>query len=208
MVSDTGEGIPTEILPRIFEAFFTTKPEGKGTGLGLSTTVRIVKAHGGFINVQSKPGEGTTFEIDLPRYEETPSAEQERATGPMPRGVGELILVADEDEAVRELLRRSLEEHGYRVLTAANGAELVSAFGKHRTEVAMVISDQSMPVMNGSTAIAAIREIRQDVPVIILSGEAEFSQRNADAEARVRHLAKPVKLDTLLTVVGRSLHPN
>ena len=205
MVSDTGAGITAEILPKIFEAFFTTKPEGKGTGLGLSTTARIVKAHGGFINVQSKPGEGATFEIYLPRCLDTPPAEQPATSGPIPRGRGELILVADDDEAVRELLRRCLEEHGYRVLTAANGAEAVSEFRRHPSEVAMVISDQSMPIMNGSKAIAAIRKTRNDVPVVILSGEDELSDGGADLETPVSHLSKPVALDTLLSVVARGL---
>ena len=106
---------------------------------------------------------------------------------------------------MRELLRRCLEESGYRVLVASNGAEVVSLFKQHADEAALVISDESMPVMSGTKALAAIRALRHDAPVIILSGEAEFASGSSDLPPRVSHLPKPVALDTLLRVVARSL---
>ena len=205
IVSDTGHGIPAEILPVIFEPFFTTKAEGQGTGLGLSTTARIVKAHGGFMAVQSRPGEGATFEVYLPRFSETVPETAPDEADSSPRGHGELILVADDDEAVRELLRHCLEEHGYRVLMAGNGAEAVSLFKKHSSETSLVISDQSMPVMDGSKAVAAIREMRDNIPVVILSGEGGLSEVGAVLDPLVFRLPKPVALDTLLRVVSRGL---
>lgn len=175
MVSDTGSGMPPEVKAKIFEPFFTTKPEGKGTGLGLSTSTRIVKAHEGFFSVQSQVGDGTTFEVYLPRLSEVAS---EAATNAVeaPRGRGQLILIADDEEGVRELLRRSLEDHGYRVRAAANGAEAVSQFREHSAEVMLLITDQSMPVMDGARAIATIRETRADLPVIVLSGDGESNE--------------------------------
>ena len=175
MVSDTGSGMPPEVKATIFEPFFTTKPDGKGTGLGLSTSTRIVKAHEGFFSVQSQVGDGTTFEVYLPRLSEVAS---EAATNAVeaPRGRGQLILIADDEEGVRELLRRSLEDHGYRVLAAANGAEAVSQFREHSAEVMLLITDQSMPVMDGARAIATIRETRADLPVIVLSGDGESNE--------------------------------
>jgi len=206
MVSDTGAGIPPEILPRIFDPFFTTKPEGKGTGLGLSTTSRIVKAHEGFIQVLNQPGLGTTFEVYLPRHPEEGSEAVSATAEPLPRGHGELILVADDDEAARELLRRSLEDHGYRVLTAANGGEAVSAFKARSREVALVVSDFSMPVLDGVEAVKAMRKLYAGIPALILSGEARLTGGMDDGDGcQIECLPKPVELPTLLRVIARAL---
>jgi CheY-like chemotaxis protein len=206
IISDTGTGIAAELLPKVFEPFFTTKPEGRGTGLGLSTTARIVKAHDGFINVQSQPGAGTTFEIYLPRLADAAAQSGPADTETPPRGRGELILVADDDEAVRELLRRSLEDYGYRVAAAANGAEAVSLFKQRPGEVALLISDQSMPVMDGLRTMAAIRATRADLPVLFLSGEGETQTGDPDKLApNAEQLRKPIDLDSLLRAVGRAL---
>ena len=204
MVSDTGSGMPPEVKAKIFEPFFTTKPEGKGTGLGLSTSTRIVKAHEGFFSVQSQVGDGTTFEVYLPRLSEVAS---EAATNAVeaPRGRGQLILIADDEEGVRELLRRSLEDHGYRVRAAANGAEAVSQFREHSAEVMLLITDQSMPVMDGARAIATIRETRADLPVIVLSGDGESNGGSASDGKPVERLFKPVELEALLRAVSQAL---
>ena len=206
MVSDTGAGMPPEVMARILEPFFTTKPEGKGTGLGLSTTARIVKSHEGFIAVQSQPGEGTTFEIYFPRFTELGTDKPTSIAEPLAHGRGELILVADDDEAVREVLRRSLEEHGYRVVTAANGAEAVAQFKLRSSDVALLISDRSMPVMDGVKAAGAIQQVRPELPVIFLSGEAD--PPNGDGTGNpttVQSLAKPVELDSLLRAISHAL---
>jgi two-component system, cell cycle sensor histidine kinase and response regulator CckA len=163
MASDSGTGMSPEVMARVFEPFFTTKPEGKGTGLGLSTAARIVKAHGGFIAVQSEPGEGTTFEVYLPRLTQSVPEESLAASAPPPRGQGELILVAEDDAAVRELLKRSLEEHGYRILAATNGAEAVSIFKAQPDAVVLLVSDCSMPLLDGPQAVAVMRELKHGI---------------------------------------------
>lgn len=200
MVSDTGTGMSAEVKARLFEPFFTTKPEGQGTGLGLSTTARIVKAHGGFMAVQSAPGEGTTFEVYLPRQSSVTQGEQVEVLPDLPRGRGQLILVADDDAAVRELLRRSLLEFDYKVETATNGAEAVAFLREHRAGVALVICDTAMPLLDGPAAIAEMRAIRPDLPVLVTGG-GDASTGGSDD--RNGHLAKPVALDALLREVAR-----
>lgn len=203
MVSDTGSGMPPEVLSKVFEPFFTTKPEGKGTGLGLSTSVRIVKTHEGFLSVQSVAGEGTTFEVYLPRFLAASAGDAAEVEAPVLRGSGELVLVADDDEAVLELLRRSLEEYGYRVVTAANGAEAVSACKESREPVALVVSDQSMPLMDGARAVAAIQALQPKLPAVLLCDEAAVTKQPGDPPlTRVEYLPKPIELHRLLETVS------
>ncbi|HXG47302.1 MAG TPA: CHASE2 domain-containing protein [Methylomirabilota bacterium] len=205
MVSDTGSGIPPELMPRIFEPFFTTKPEGRGTGLGLSTTARIVKAHDGFITVQSRCGEGTTFEVYLPRFADAPPEASQAAVAAPPRGQGQTLLVAEDEDAVLELLRRALEDHGYRVICAANGAEAVSLFRTQSAQVALVITDQSMPVLDGEGAVTAMREIRGDLPAILLSSDEPARPVEANPDVKTSRLSKPVALEELLRAVAQAL---
>ena len=205
LVSDTGTGIPPDVLARIFEPFFTTKPAGSGTGLGLSTTARIIKTHGGFLAVQSRLGEGTTFEIYLPR---SGDAEMEAAAGEtaeLAPGNGELILVADDDAAVGELLRRCLEEHGYRVVLAANGVEAVSLFKQHGSAVALVVTDIAMPLMDGIQAAKAMRQVRPRVPILFLSGEPESVMHAGWKFPLPEQLPKPVERLAVLNAVARGL---
>lgn len=198
LVSDTGAGIPPEVLPKIFEPFFTTKAEGQGTGLGLSTTSRIVLAHGGFIKVESQPGQGTSFEILLPRLKAENDAVQAAAPAAIPGGRGELILVADDERAVRELVQRILEDHGYRVVAAADGVEAVSLFQRHQQDVALVLCDTDMPEMNGRDAMAAMRASVPGLPGILMTGEGESSVGGAV-------LLKPMETADLLMAVHRAL---
>lgn len=199
LVSDSGLGIPPEIMPRIFEPFFTTKPEGRGTGLGLSTTARIVKAHGGCIRADSRPGEGTTFEILLPRMEFAQQTTEATSMAPPPDGHGETVLIADDDQAVRELLQRALEEHGYRTVTASNGAEAVAQCRALKGLVA-VICDRSMPVMDGQQAALEIHQLRAGLPLILMSGEGEAGGDNESV------LVKPFALPELLQRLHSVIH--
>ncbi|MEW6491592.1 MAG: response regulator [Cyanobacteriota bacterium] len=167
-VSDTGTGIPHEILDRIFEPFFTTKELGKGTGLGLSTVIGIVKSHGGFVKVSSKLGQGTDFEIYLPALKENVSASVEDPE--MPRGHGEVILVVDDEAAIRQITQSSLETYSYRVLTASDGIEALAMYAQYREEISLVLIDMMMPAMDGPTTIRTLRKIQPQVKIVGVSG--------------------------------------
>ena len=199
LVSDTGGGIPPEVLPRIFEPFFTTKPAGQGTGLGLSTTARIVSQHGGFLNVKSEPERGATFEIYLPRATLAPTKDTNRILpNALPRGNGELILVVDDDQSVREMVSLGLSTQGYRVLTAANGAEAVAIFEREAAEVRLVLLDTDMPVLNGKATIPFLRAQAPAVPILLMSGEVEVISTPDTAAT----LVKPFQLEELLRLIA------
>ena len=192
--------MPPEVQAKMFEPFFTTKGEGKGTGIGLATVIRIVKSHGGFLRVESAVGAGTTFEIFLPCAPEISAAVAAKADEVLPRGHGELILLADDEQALCELVAAELREYGYRVLTAANGAEAVTLFKQHADEIQLFITDNAMPVMDGARAIAEIRKLRACLPVITTSGEM-----NVEKISGAVQLHKPFALAELLDAVSRSL---
>jgi two-component system cell cycle sensor histidine kinase/response regulator CckA len=202
-VSDTGTGIPPEILGKIFEPFFTTKEVGKGTGLGLSTVYGIVKQTGGFIFADSKPGEGTSFVIYLPVHRaETKSAK------PMPTpkekpgelwGTGTILLVEDE-AMVRAVAERALERQGYRVLTATNGEEALELLGTIDSEsekIDLLISDVVMPTMDGPTLVRHARERFPDLPILFMSGYAEEQLRRSIDLDRIAFLPKPFSVQQL-----------
>lgn len=197
---DTGAGIQPEIRDRIFEPFFTTKEIGKGTGLGLSTTLGIVKSHGGFIDLYSEPDRGTTFKIYFAANAvHVPLKTASPDEGNRPRGNGEVILVVDDEAAIRNVTRRILERFGYRVLLACDGSEALELYAKHGSEIAAVLTDMSMPVMDGAATIVALREINPTVRVIGSSGLA-FSDGAHDAGAfGLRHfITKPFTAEVML----------
>ncbi|MCR4375267.1 MAG: ATP-binding protein, partial [Acidobacteria bacterium] len=207
-VADTGSGIPPAVLDRIFEPFFTTKSFGQGTGLGLSTSLAIVKSHGGFIRVQTSPAEGTRFHIYLPAGRAVAAAAHQSPATALPSGRGQLVLVIDDEAAVREVTRRTLEAHGYRVLLAAGGAEGVAAYARHQLEIAVVITDMMMPLMDGAATMAALRGINPDVRIIAASGLPEDAHVKEAGEAGAAHfLAKPFTAETLLGVLQQALLP-
>ena len=198
-VEDNGVGIDPAILDRVFDPFFTTKPVGEGTGLGLATTQAIVKSHGGFIRVYSEHGKGTRFRIYLPADTSAASPRASDQPEPVPRGQGQRVLVVDDEEAIRQVTRQTLEAYGYRVLLAANGAEAVALFARHIDDVALVLTDMTMPVMDGPATIQALRQIRPDVRIIAASGISQNGQVARAAGAGVRHfLPKPYTADVLL----------
>ncbi len=202
-VADTGSGIRAEILPHIFEPFFTTKIGDKGTGLGLPTIAGIVKHHGGFIEVNTEPGNGTEFKIYLPA---TASADTAMAVPPrvaQPMGHGELILLIDDEEAVRELTKTMLETYGYRVVTAQNGFQGIDRFKQYKNDIRLLVTDTDMPYVDGMGAIRAIRKLNPEIPVIIASGSDRDTEhlRRIDI-GHLKTLAKPYGLDQLLIAVG------
>lgn len=206
MVSDTGSGIPPEILPRIFEAFFTTKAPGKGTGLGLSTIARIVRGHGGCLSVKSEVGSGTSFDIYLPRAETAKATPQDAAgTAPATKaGRGELVLFVDDDRSVREMVTPALIENGYKVLGADNGVEALALLNQHANEVRVVIADISMPMMDGLELIEKLRARRRDLPVVLMSGTFDVKANPLPAGA-AGFLSKPFRLEQILSVIAKAL---
>ncbi|HEY9605765.1 MAG TPA: response regulator [Allocoleopsis sp.] len=201
-VSDTGMGIKREIIDRIFEPFFTTKEVGKGTGLGLSTTIGIIKSHGGFVNVLSEVGKGTQFSLYLPVTQELVSSNGENASNELPRGRGELILVVDDEDAILEITKTSLEGSGYKVLTASNGIEAIALYEQHQDDISLVLVDMMMPVMDGLTTIQKLQTINTFVKVIAVSGLvsnykiAELINNNVKS-----FLSKPYTSNELLEIL-------
>ena len=197
-VSDSGHGIDPAILPHIFEPFFTTKEKGKGTGLGLATVYGIVKQSGGHVTVHSQPGAGTSFKVFLPR---APAAEgkQESAShnGPQLHGHETLLLVEDE-EAVREAEREYLEQHGYTVLAAADGAAALELVAKCGREIQLLVTDVVMPRMSGSQLADQLVAQHPDLKVLYVSGYAESTvMQHGLAELGSRFLHKPFTLKAL-----------
>lgn len=206
-VTDTGGGIPPELRERIFEPFFTTKEVGKGTGLGLSTSVAIVKSHGGFVDVESEVGRGSTFKVFWPAAPSEAAEEAPEEPATMPRGNGELVLVVDDEDAVRRAARATLERFGYRTMLAANGAEGVAQYAVHRGEIAAVITDVAMPVMDGPSMIVALKAIDSGARIIATSGLATEHSIARMEEAGVQHfIPKPYTAETLLRTLNDVLH--
>jgi signal transduction histidine kinase len=206
-VEDTGCGMSQATLDRVFEPFFTTKDVGQGTGLGLPTSLAIVRSHQGFIDVVSRPGEGTRFSVYLPA-EVVAAAEPPLASDPRPpRGEGELILVVDDEPLVREMLRQTLELSGYRALIAADGSEAVAAYSRRRGDIAAVITDMMMPVMDGAATIAALVALDPGVRVIGTSGLGLDGQAlPGDTAGVASFLAKPYTTEALLRTLHHVIH--
>jgi PAS domain S-box-containing protein len=206
-VSDTGTGIPQEYLDKIFDPFFTTKPEGKGTGLGLSTVLSIIRAHKGFLEIDSTPNVGTSFKIYLPTSVGAVS------TGSVPfsgfgaqKGKGETILVVDDDEAVSEVAAELLQNAGYTTLLAKNGQEALALFTEHYRDVRLVLTDMVMPKMDGANLICSLRAALPSVKIIAMSGlmDKEKLMKMAGVEAGA-FITKPFTGETLLQTVRRFL---
>lgn len=172
-IADTGVGIANELLDRIFEPFFTTKDFGKGTGLGLSTAIGIVKGHGGFVNVSSCVG-NTTFKVYLPTV--IAEVTQQLEESPIPPGNGELILVVDDEPAIREITQTTLENHNYQVITASDGIEAIALYAQYKRNIKAAIIDMIMPNMDGSTTIGTLQKMNSSLPIISVSGLASSEQ--------------------------------
>lgn len=201
-VEDSGTGIAPDILERIFDPFFTTKPLGEGTGLGLATTLTIVKSHGGFVRVYSEIDKGTRFRIYLPADPAAEGRHPSEEQRPLPRGQGELILVVDDETAIREVTRQTLEAYGYRVIVASNGAEAVALYAQNIQGIALVLTDMMMPVMDGTATVLALRQINPLVKLIGASGIAQNGQVARAAGAGLEHfLAKPYTAEAMLRLI-------
>jgi two-component system, cell cycle sensor histidine kinase and response regulator CckA len=207
-VTDTGQGIAPEHLDKIYDPFFTTKEAGKGTGLGLSTVLGIVQSHGGFIQVRSELGRGTQFKAYLPVSDEAEAEPADQAKQLLPQGHGELVLVVDDEQSVRQVTRQILERNGYRTIEAANGAEGMTQYVAHQQDVRVVVTDLAMPTMDGATLIRALRRLNPQVRVIAVSGHQSQSDLPADLEVpEEARLSKPFGGAVLLKALKRVLHP-
>jgi PAS domain S-box-containing protein len=207
-VEDSGSGIPPEILPRIWEPFFTTKAAGKGTGLGLSTVRGIVEGHAGFVSVRTAPGAGTAFRVHLPAtdYENNQPGDGTAVELP-PRGVGELILIVDDEPNVRQLTATILAQHGYQILTAADGHEALALFAPRPDEIRLVVTDLAMPGLDGAGLARVLRRLKPEVRVLLTSGMADERATGPTGESpAVPLLRKPFKAATLLHTVHELLH--
>ncbi|MDZ4876512.1 MAG: Sensor histidine kinase RcsC [Chroococcidiopsis cubana SAG 39.79] len=203
-IADTGMGMSKAVQERIFEPFFTTKDIGKGTGLGLSTAIGIVKGHGGFIQVTSEEKKGTQFQVYLPAKE---AEEQPRSPErEIPFGHGELILVADDEVAIREIIKTSLEAHNYRVLTAVDGIDAIAIYVQHRSEISVVMVDMMMPAMDGVTTIRTLQKLNSEVKIIATSGLAANDRLLTSVSDRVKaFLVKPYTAQELLRTIRQLL---
>ncbi|NEQ69682.1 MAG: response regulator, partial [Symploca sp. SIO2D2] len=175
-VADTGAGIPPEILDRIFEPFFTTKELGQGTGLGLSTVMGIIKSHGGFVNVYSELGQGTKFKVYLPAVKAADTESEEQLE--LPIGQKELVLLVDDEAAIREITKTSLETYQYRVMMASDGIEAIALYTEYQDDISIVLVDMMMPEMNGPNTIRSLQEINPQVKIIAVSGLAASDKLN------------------------------
>jgi two-component system cell cycle sensor histidine kinase/response regulator CckA len=209
-ISDTGTGIPKDILDRIFEPFFSTKEVGSGTGLGLSTVYGIVRQTDGFVFVDSEIGRGATFRIYLPQHALAPGEAAQRVSGGDEdrrdlTGIGTVLLVEDED-AVRLFSARALRNKGYKVLEARSGEAALEIVNEHMNDIDLVISDVVMPRMDGPTLIKELRTRRSDIRVIFISGYAEDAfRKRVDAGEEAHFLMKPFTLKQLAAKVKEVL---
>ena len=207
-VADTGSGIPPEIADKIFDPFFTTKGLDKGTGLGLSTVLGIVRSHGGFIQLDSTVGRGTEFKIYLPAITQFAAPAREKTVAPAPQGQGELILVIDDEPALRKVTQRVLEANGYRTLTAGNGIEALALYTERGSEIDLVATDLNMPGMGGIDTVTAIQKLNPQARIIIITGSELLTKTPPAKEVNIAGvLKKPFDAPLLLKTLHQILRP-
>lgn len=205
-VEDSGAGMSDEVLKNIFEPFYTTKEKGRGTGLGLAVSYGIIKQHNGYIHVTSTPGRGTTFEILLPATQEATAAAAPEEEHTAAQGGHETVLIAEDEEAVRELIGSILQSQGYRVLSAANGVEALRLVESAGVQIDLLVTDVVMPEMGGKELVDRLRAQGMGMEVVFISGytnDALF-QENILKEG-INFLQKPFKALPLIHMVRRAL---
>jgi two-component system, cell cycle sensor histidine kinase and response regulator CckA len=199
-IADTGTGIAPEIIDRIFDPFFTTKEIGKGTGLGLSTVIGIIKSHHGWIDVDSQVGRGTRFRVYFPATDSRAAAPD---LDPTPRlGQGELILIVDDEVAIQEVTKATLEVYGYQAITASDGIEAIALYAQHRQEIGVVLMDMMMPSLDSATLVRTLCKLNPQVQIIAMSGLATpDTVKKTLSEGVKAFLAKPFTASELLNLL-------
>ena len=205
-VIDTGVGIPDKNQIKIFDPFFTTKEPGQGTGLGLSTVAGIVRSHGGFVNVYSELGKGAQFKVYVPAIDSGQPQQAQPVRRDLPIGNGELILVVDDELAVREIAKETLQAFGYRAVTASDGTEALAIFASRKEEIRCIITDMLMPYMDGPATIRAIRKLDPKVKIIATSGlKSDVKTAEAAQLGVTTFLNKPYTAEKLLKTIALML---
>jgi two-component system, cell cycle sensor histidine kinase and response regulator CckA len=205
-VDDTGVGIPPQLLETIFDPFFTTKDAGKGTGLGLSTSQTIVRNHGGHIRVFSEPDEGSSFHVYLPVAPAPMPASAVGPTAAAARGQGQAVLIVDDEESVRKVLKSTLEKSGYRVLQASNGREALTIYNDAGSSIDAIVIDMTMPVLGGMPTMRELVKMNPDVRIIAASGIHDNEATAKSIGPQVTHfLAKPFTSEMLLRAIAAAI---
>ncbi len=207
-VTDTGVGIPPEVLDRIFEPYFTTKKGRDGTGLGLSTVHGIVKLHGGAVTVTSEVGKGSTFNVLLPVCSpDFGDDDEEAAKNPIPQGNGECILIVDDEETITQMMEITLRHLGYKTVSFNSSVKALDAFESAPDRFRCVITDQTMPTMTGTGLSRRMLDIRPDLPILLCSGFSETINDTAAHEIGIREfLMKPMTTRVLAETVHRLIN--
>jgi PAS domain S-box-containing protein len=204
-VTDTGCGIPPDAVERVFDLFYTTKPDNEGSGIGLSTVMGIIKKHGGLIRVQSIEGQGTTFAMYLPIIEQIDSSVEKKPNQTVPGG-SEQILLVDDDPQVAELVKKMLLSHGYTVFLMTDSQDASMFFSENADHIDLVITDQTMPKLTGLELCAEVKKVSPDMPIILCTGYSSKVDVFAIEEFHVSALLlKPFDVDALLQTVRRVL---
>jgi CheY-like chemotaxis protein len=204
-VSDTGYGMPPDVLERIFEPYFTTKELGRGTGLGLSVVHGIVKNHEGAITCTSEPGRGTTFTIYLPIVEAGKEVMASLDERPLPTGAERILFIDDEPDLVN-LANIMLGRLGYEVVTMTSCADAVEVFRKDPDHFDLVITDMTMPGMTGDKVAQKLMEIRNDIPIILCTGYSEHISEEKAKDLGIRaYVQKPLEMRQLAETIRRVL---
>jgi len=207
-IEDTGSGIPSDVVARIWDPFFTTKEPGKGTGLGLSTVRGIVEHHSGFVTLQTKEGRGTTFRVYLPAADQPTSRNSADPYVAAPRGNGETVLIVDDEANIRDVTVAVLTAHGYRAQAAPDGTEALGLFAPKAADVRLVITDLNMPGFPADTLASILRRLNPEVKIMAMSGlSAEAKAEKLKPAFADAFLSKPFKADALLAAVHGALHP-
>jgi two-component system, cell cycle sensor histidine kinase and response regulator CckA len=206
-VEDSGTGIPPEVMEHMWEPFYTTKAVGKGTGLGLSTVRGIVENHKGFVVLKTSPGRGTIFRVYLPAANVASKEGSNGSSHPfVSRGNGELILIVDDEAEIRDITAAILSHHGYRVIIAGDGTEAVALFAPRSEEISIVITDLSMPNLDGASLANVIHRLNPNTKILAMSGLASGGLNTQMQQFARAFLIKPFKADALLNTVNNLLH--